>query len=134
MKTNKLLSVLYDKRINIRPRLGNVRENSFALVPLLDVSQTILMNHGQKAMKSMQDINTLMQLGDQLLHNIPTGNYGNNYNQNTFSTTNKNWRDTGYRNNRREEQRPYRRYNGNNHRNDRFNSNRQCNERRYERS
>ncbi|KAK5649265.1 hypothetical protein RI129_000294 [Pyrocoelia pectoralis] len=110
--------LLYDKRLNIKPRMNNVRPNLnlYQGTPVMNIPPVLLVNEVNKGIDAAHDVNLLMSLGERLLPNIPSNNFGN-------SSTPNSWRDLGYRNSRREKQRPYRRH-GNYHHNDRYRSTR----------
>ncbi|KAB0800497.1 hypothetical protein PPYR_06237 [Photinus pyralis] len=112
---------LYDKRINVKPRLANARQNlNFVqAAPLLNIPPIVVLNNGYRGTDGVPDVNLLMSLGEQLLPNTQN-HFGNNYNMDRSN----NWRDSNYRSNRREKHRPYRRHGNYYQHDDRYHSNR----------
>jgi len=118
-------TALYDKIINIKPRNGNLqRQNSYhrddSPVHILQSPQMHPLNN---MLGALPDLGMLMRMGDQLLLNnkVHTNDMNNSYNNDRNSTPYRRWEQSNYRDDRREDNRPYRRHN--NHRSsDRHNS------------
>lgn len=117
---------LFDKRINIKPRVGNLqRQNSHHRDHSPVYAQQLQhVNPPENLLNTIQNLDILMQMGDQLLINTKThGSSHDNYNQNMRPAPYRRWDHSNYRDDRRDDNRPnYRRHN--HHRgSDRHNSN-----------
>jgi len=113
-------TTLYDKKINIKPRNGSMqRQQSYQR----DHSPIYMQPQNTNSLSNTPDmfpgLNMLMRLGDQMLLNNKVQNTsisnGYSFDSNRSSTPYRRWEQPNYRNDRREDNRPYRRHN--NHRN-----------------